>query len=186
VRQHSDFLRARLRGAAVLFHWFCFIRAMRAREQRNAHGTEVMRCPRLLTNQRLQRRISRRSRNEGERMKKRKLITMLATVGPLLLWAGAALAANSGVGGIDTAFTSGGQLVTNTLGFGMGLVGVVGVGTGIRHGLMHQAEASFATLLGGAGIYNYPTIAPVLSLSGAALVHPATHAVIHAATKLVG
>lgn len=67
----------------------------------------------------------------------------------------------------------------------MGLVGVVGVGTGIRHGLMHQAEASFATLLGGAGIYNYPTIAPVLSLSSAALVHPATHAVIHAATKLV-
>ena len=43
VRQHSDFLRARLRGAAVLFHWFCFIRQMRASEQRNAHGTEVMR-----------------------------------------------------------------------------------------------------------------------------------------------
>ena len=119
-------------------------------------------------------------------MKNRKLLTMLATFGPLLLCAGAAFAANSGVTGIDSAFTSGGTLVTNTLGFGMGLVGVVGVGTGIRHGLMHQAEASFATLLGGAGIFNYPTIAPVLSLSGAALIHPATHAVIHAATKLVG
>jgi hypothetical protein len=119
-------------------------------------------------------------------MKKRKVLTMLATVGPLLLCAGAALAANSGVGGIDSAFTAGGTLVTNTVGFGLGLVGTVGVGTGIRHGLMHQAEASFATLLGGAGIYNYPAIAPVLSLSSAVLVHPATHAVIHAATKLVG
>ncbi|HJU11279.1 MAG TPA: hypothetical protein VJ728_10400 [Candidatus Binataceae bacterium] len=118
-------------------------------------------------------------------MKKRKLLTIAATVGSCLLCAGAALAANSGVGSIDTAFTSGGQLVTNTLGFGMGLVGVVGVGTGIRHGLMHQAEASFATLLGGAGIYNYPAIAPVLSLSSAALVHPATHAVIHIAARLV-
>jgi hypothetical protein len=115
-------------------------------------------------------------------MRLKRILTMTA---PLLLCAGAALAANSGVGSIDNAFTSGGALVTNTLGFGMGLVGVVGVGTGIRHGLMHQAEASFATLLGGAGIYNYPAIAPTLSLSSAALVHPATHAVIHAVTKLV-
>jgi hypothetical protein len=29
VKQHSDFLHARLRGAAVLFHWACFIRQMR-------------------------------------------------------------------------------------------------------------------------------------------------------------
>jgi len=29
LKQHSDFLRARLRGAAVLFHWACFIRQMR-------------------------------------------------------------------------------------------------------------------------------------------------------------
>jgi hypothetical protein len=113
-------------------------------------------------------------------MRFKRILTMTA---PLLLCAGAALAANSGVGSIDNAFTSGGALVTNTLGFGMGLVGVVG--TGIRHGLMHQAEASFATLLGGAGIYNYPAIAPTLSLSSAALVHPATHAVIHAVTRLV-
>ncbi len=43
VRQHSDFLRVWLRGAAVLFHWSCFIREMRARDRRNAPGTEVMR-----------------------------------------------------------------------------------------------------------------------------------------------
>jgi hypothetical protein len=29
VKQHSDFLRARLRGTAVLFHWVRFIRQMR-------------------------------------------------------------------------------------------------------------------------------------------------------------
>jgi hypothetical protein len=116
-------------------------------------------------------------------MRLKRILTLTA---PLLLCAGAAFAANSGVSSIDTAFTSGGALVTNTLGFGMGLVGVVGVGTGIRHGLMHQAEASFATLLGGAGIYNYPTIAPSLSLSSAALVHPMTQTLIHAATKLIG
>ena len=77
-------------------------------------------------------------------------------------------------------FTAGGAMVTNTLGFGMGLVGAVGVGTGLRHGLLHQAEASFASLLGGATIFNYPAIAPVFGLSAAALVHPAAHAVVHA------
>ena len=29
VMQDSDFLRAHLRGVAVLFHWACFIRQMR-------------------------------------------------------------------------------------------------------------------------------------------------------------
>ncbi len=43
VRQHSDFLRARLRGAVVLFHWSCFIREIRAGGQCNAPATEVMR-----------------------------------------------------------------------------------------------------------------------------------------------
>jgi hypothetical protein len=43
VRQHGDFLRAQLRGTAVLFHWCCFIRQMRASDQRNAQSTEVMR-----------------------------------------------------------------------------------------------------------------------------------------------
>jgi hypothetical protein len=43
VRQQSDFLRAQLLGAAVLFHWSCFIREMRAGDQRNAPGIEVMR-----------------------------------------------------------------------------------------------------------------------------------------------
>jgi hypothetical protein len=73
-------------------------------------------------------------------MRLKRILTMTA---PLLLCAGAAFAANSGVGGIDSAFTAGGTLVTNTVGFGMGLVGVVGVGTGIRHGLeMGQAKVA--------------------------------------------
>jgi hypothetical protein len=29
VKQDSDFLRAHLRGSALLFHWACFIRQMR-------------------------------------------------------------------------------------------------------------------------------------------------------------
>ncbi len=33
VRQSSDYLRAQLRGAAVLFHWFCFIERMRESDQ---------------------------------------------------------------------------------------------------------------------------------------------------------
>jgi hypothetical protein len=36
VRQHSDFLRAHLWGAVLLFHWSCFLREMRESDQRNA------------------------------------------------------------------------------------------------------------------------------------------------------
>jgi hypothetical protein len=35
VQQHTDFLHARLRGAAVLFHWCCFLRQMRESLQQN-------------------------------------------------------------------------------------------------------------------------------------------------------
>ena len=34
VRQSSDFLRARLRGVVVLFHWSCFVMQMRENEAR--------------------------------------------------------------------------------------------------------------------------------------------------------
>ena len=36
VRQDSDYLRAQLRGAFVLFHWSCFIALMRDSDERNA------------------------------------------------------------------------------------------------------------------------------------------------------
>lgn len=35
VRQHTDFLQAHLRGAAVLFHWCCFLRQMRESSQQS-------------------------------------------------------------------------------------------------------------------------------------------------------
>jgi hypothetical protein len=41
VRQHTDFLHAHLRGAAVLFHWCCFLRQMRETSQRHASKTHM-------------------------------------------------------------------------------------------------------------------------------------------------
>jgi hypothetical protein len=40
VRQGSDFLRAQLHGACVLFHWACFIALMQESNQRNADANE--------------------------------------------------------------------------------------------------------------------------------------------------
>jgi hypothetical protein len=41
VPQHSDFLHARLRGAAVLFHWCCFLRQLRENSQQNSSKTHM-------------------------------------------------------------------------------------------------------------------------------------------------
>ena len=38
VRQDSDYLRAQLHGACVLFHWRCFISLMRESNHSNANA----------------------------------------------------------------------------------------------------------------------------------------------------
>ena len=53
----------------------------------------------------------------------KRLITMLMVLGPLLLWAGAALASTTGIGGVDTAINSGGRLVEAGCGFAVGAIG---------------------------------------------------------------
>jgi len=113
VRQDSDYLRAQLRGACVFFHWSCFIALMRDSDQRNASsirtrgamspcGAESDRIQPLSigtaqpADQRLQGRINRPSRNEGEPFMTWSKV--LITTGLLLLSAaGAALAATSGL-----------------------------------------------------------------------------------------
>jgi hypothetical protein len=124
----------------------------------------------------------------------KQFIKVVIAFAPLLLYAGVALAANSGVGQIDNSFTTGGHVITNDLGFGMGLTGALGVGIAMKHGIPHMGEGCLGWLLGGAGIYNYPTIAPAFSLSPAALIHPVvvhvaahpvTHAALHLTTRLL-
>jgi hypothetical protein len=41
VPQHGDCLHARLRGAAVLFHWCCFLRQMRESSQQYPFKTHM-------------------------------------------------------------------------------------------------------------------------------------------------
>jgi hypothetical protein len=126
-------------------------------------------------------------------MNKRKLLTALSTAGPLLLWVGSALAANSGIGVIDTwsnqfahVAMAGGYAAT-----GIGLLGILHhVHTGSWAGGLSHVGLAF---VGGDLVMNYPTTSPQLGGVGAALIHPAgailTHPatahVIHAASRLV-
>ncbi|HKD76290.1 MAG TPA: hypothetical protein VKB76_12380, partial [Ktedonobacterales bacterium] len=66
-------------------------------------------------------------------MKKRKLLTMLVTVGPLLLCAGAAFAANSGISSFDAPLNTIGSII-KAGGYVAGGVGTVGVLHHIRSG----------------------------------------------------
>lgn len=115
-----------------------------------------------------------------------KLKRVLMFTGPLLLIAGAALAANSGAGGIDASITNGGHIVTNDVGFIAGLGGFVGTAFGHNHGMEGMASRAFHTMWAGAGTFNYPVWAPYVLMSPAALLHPVVHTAIHAAVRLIG
>ena len=123
-----------------------------------------------------------------------KLKRILALTTPLLLYAGAAFAANSGIGVIDTwsnqfahVAMAGGYAAT-----GIGLLGILHhVHTGSWAGGLSHVGLAF---VGGDLVMNYPVTSPQLGGVGAALIHsagaiishPATHALIHAAAKLAG
>ena len=116
------------------------------------------------------------------------------TVLLLLYGAATALAANSGIGIIDTwsnqfahVAMAGGYAAT-----GIGLLGILHhVHTGSWSGGLSHVGLTFA---GGDLVMNYPAASPQLGGVAAALIHPmgaiishpATHALIHAAAKLAG
>jgi hypothetical protein len=123
-------------------------------------------------------------------MKKRKLLTALATFGPLMLVASAALASNSGVAAVDQSLNALGRVAEAT-GYMVGGVGAIGIIHHVRSGSwLGAAEHLGLATIGGAIVFNYPAIAPIFGGSAAALVHsvvthPAAHLALHAATKLV-
>jgi hypothetical protein len=81
--------------------------------------------------------------------------------------------------------------VAQATGYVVGGVGSIGVIHHIRSGSwLGAAEHLGLATLGGAVIYNYPSLAPSFGGSAAALIHsavthPAAHAAIHAASRLV-
>jgi hypothetical protein len=123
-------------------------------------------------------------------MNKRKLLTALATIGPLLLWAGAALAANSGIAAIDTPLNTMGTII-KAGGYGVGAVGTIGVIHHIRSGSwLGMLEHLGLTVVGSSAVINYSAYAAALGGTGAALIHPvlshpATPLVVQAARHLI-
>src|SRR5215472_10931134 len=117
-------------------------------------------------------------------MNKRKFVTMMAVAGPLLLWAGAALASTTGIAGVDTAINSGGRLVEAGCGFAVGAVGISHLpGHVIAHAWGHAVGHTMLTLLGASLVTNYAAVAPTFGAAGAAVItivnHPMTHVVTH-------
>jgi len=120
-----------------------------------------------------------------------KLIKVLTQLSSLMLMAGAAWAANSGVAQIDLPLNTLGHVAMAT-GYIIGGVGAIGIVHHIRSGSwLGAAEHLGLATFGGAIVYNYPTIAPSFGGTAAALVHsavalPAVHLAAYAATQLVG
>jgi hypothetical protein len=120
-----------------------------------------------------------------------KVIKVLVSLTPLMLVAGAAWAATSGVAQIDQPLNTLGHVAMAT-GYIVGGIGAVGIIHHIRSGSwLGAAEHLGLATFGGAVVYNYPTIAPSFGGSAAALVHsavthPAAPLIVHAARHLAG
>jgi len=121
-------------------------------------------------------------------MKKRKLLTMFVVAGPLLFWAGAALASASGVASVDTVINTAGRCV-QAAGFGIFGYGAVGIIHHIQSGSWLGATSHLGlSALGGEFVMNYPTASTTFGGTAAALIHPvvnhpATHLALHTATR---
>ncbi|MBV8356998.1 MAG: hypothetical protein JO189_03550 [Deltaproteobacteria bacterium] len=126
-------------------------------------------------------------------MRLNKALKVLTTLTPLFLWAGTALASGSGIGIMDTWSNNWGHIAQGA-GFaatGVGLLGILHhVHTGSWSGGLSHLGITFA---GGVAVMDYPVLSPQLGGLAAALIHPAatiashpaTHAAIHAASRLV-
>jgi hypothetical protein len=126
-------------------------------------------------------------------MRFNKALKLLITFTPLLLWAGTALASGSGIGLMDTWSNNWGHIAQGA-GFaatGAGLLGILHhVHTGSWSGGLSHLGITFA---GGVAVMDYPALSTQLGALNAALIHPAgtvishpaIHAAIHAASRLV-
>jgi len=124
-------------------------------------------------------------------MKVSKVGKVLLTLTPLMLVAGAAFAATSGVGAIDQPLNTLGHVAAAT-GYIIGGVGAVGIIHHIRSGSwLGAAEHLGVATFGGAVVYNYAGLAPSFGGAASALVHsvvthPAAHLAINAVARMVG
>jgi hypothetical protein len=114
----------------------------------------------------------------------------MTVLGPLLLWAGAALASTTGIAGVDTAINAGGRLVEAGCGFAVGAVGISHLpGHVIAHAWGHAVGHTILTLLGASLVTNYAAVAPTFGAAGAALItvvnHPLAHTVAHLVVRSV-
>jgi hypothetical protein len=119
-------------------------------------------------------------------MKVRKVVKILITLTPLMLVAGAAGAAVSGVPQVDMALNTLGH-VAGATGYIVGGIGAVGIIHHIRSGSwLGAAEHLGLATFGGAVVYNYGALAPNFGGAASALVHSvATHPVAHLAAHAV-
>jgi hypothetical protein len=123
-------------------------------------------------------------------MKLKKVLTIMA---PFMLWAGTALASGSGIGIMDLWSNNWGHIAQGA-GFaatGIGLLGILHhVHTGSWSGGLSHLGLTFC---GGVATMDYPALSPQLGGTAAALIHsaapmanhPATHAVLYAASRLI-
>jgi hypothetical protein len=124
-------------------------------------------------------------------MNKRKFVTMMTVLSPLLLWAGAALASTTGIAGVDTAINAGainagGRMVEAGCGFAVGAVGISHLpGHVIAHAWGHAVGHTMLTLLGASLVTNYAAVAPTFGAAGAALITIANHPITHVVTHIV-
>ncbi len=124
-------------------------------------------------------------------MKVSKVGKVLLTLTPLMLVAGAACAAVSGVAAVDQSLNTLGHVAAAT-GYIVGGIGAVGIIHHIRSGSwLGAAEHLGLATFGGAVVYNYAGLAPSFGGAGSALVHsavthPVAHLAAHAVARMVG
>lgn len=123
-----------------------------------------------------------------------KIGKVLITLTPLVLIAGAAWAANSGIAQLDGPMNTMGRVVAAG-GYVAGAVGTIGVLHHIRSGTwLGMLEHLGLTVVGSDAVINYSAMAPNLGGVAAALVHgpatalmthPAVPFAIHAVTRVM-
>ena len=114
----------------------------------------------------------------------------LITTAPLLLCAASAWASATGIAAIDTPINETGRIIGG-VGYGVGVVSVAGLFYHLRSGWAEMTNWVGKGAVTSAAAIHYSEYAPILGGSAAALIHPvathpATHAVIHATSRLLG
>jgi TrbC/VIRB2 pilin len=126
-------------------------------------------------------------------MRTKRFVKVLAGVAPLMLYAGAACAATSGFASLNTSLNSFGDFMQNGVGYGVGIGGAAAFAYHFIVGSdwAHTIPKALTWGAGGAVVHNAGTLSGVFAGASSALIqpvvmHPMTHAAIHAAGRLLG